>query len=63
MKRRAKLVRGGHVVTRANGRTAKVTNVRRVVSEQLGELIEITLDSGEVLRRTPGAKLDVVRSR
>lgn len=56
-------MRWGHVITRANGRTAKVTNVRRVASEQLGPLIEITLDSGEVLRRTPGAKLDVVRSR
>lgn len=63
MKKRADLVRWGHVIVGPTGRTAKVVDVKRITSETLGPLIEITLDTGETMRRSPGAKLNVVRSR
>lgn len=63
MRKRADLIRWGHVITAPTGRVAKVVDVKRITSETLGPLIEITLDTGETMRRPPGAKLDVVRSR
>jgi hypothetical protein len=63
VRKRADLIRWGHVIVGPTGRTAKVVNVKRIASEALGPLIEITLDTGETMRRPPGTKLDVVRSR
>jgi hypothetical protein len=51
------------VIASPTGRTARVVNVKRITSETLGPLIEITLDTGETMRRPPGTKLNVVRSK
>jgi len=62
MRRRADLVRWGQTITYAGGKTAKINDVKRVTSE-LGPMIEITLDNGEVIRRTPGSKIEVVTKK
>ncbi len=62
MRRRADLVRWGQTITYAGGKTAKISDVKRVTSE-LGPMIEITLDNGEVIRRTPGSKIEVVTKK
>jgi hypothetical protein len=63
VKRRADRIRWGNTIALASGGTIKVTDVKRVQSSTLGEIIEITLEDGRTMRRTPGAKLDVVRSK
>lgn len=63
MRRRADRVRWGQTITYAGGKTAKINDVKRVTSAELGPMIEITLDNGEVIRRTPGSKIEVVTKK
>ena len=60
MKRRADRLRPRRVID-LQGRELTIATVRRVRSEVLGELIELTFTNGSSVRRPPGAQVDVIR--
>lgn len=57
----AKMVKIGHYVGLVDEHESRVVDVRHITSEKLGEIVEIHLENGDVMRRTPGAKVHVTR--
>lgn len=59
-RRRVDALRWGQVIVYSGGKRGAITDVERTTSPILGECIQITLDNGDVIRRAPATKLDVI---
>lgn len=60
MRKAARMIRKNHKVSLTDG-SERTVAVAQEVTGAMGTLIEITFTDGTSIRRTPGAKMDVIR--